>query len=131
MPGLSEKEKLRNGEPPHLKFLRELLPGGSKDLIRDQSDLLVATLPSSCSPRGEEILLACWEEEREEVTIAGYGTKTGKCFYLWRGALSFEGSQEAYRELREEGLTLRVPERRVPERRVPERRVQDILDIFG
>jgi hypothetical protein len=100
------------------EFLGRLLSGrgvlGRGKIRINGSGIAHANLPGSLfrgggTPQRGDVLVACWDEERGEVTVAGYEISSGRCYYLWRGELSERGIEEAYRSLLEEGLPLQAP----------------------
>ena len=100
------------------EFLGRLLSGrlqtGRGKIKINGSGIAHANLPGSLFRGGEtpqrgDVLVACWDEENGEVTVAGYEISSGKCYYLWRGELSERGIEEAYISLRDEGLPLQAP----------------------
>ena len=100
------------------EFLGRLLSGrlqtGRGKIKINGSGIAHANLPGSLfrgggTPQRGDVLVACWDEEDGEVTVAGYEISSGRCYYLWRGELSERGIEEAYISLREEGLPLQAP----------------------
>jgi len=100
------------------EFLGRLLSGrlqtGRGKIKINGSGIAHANLPGSLfrgggTPQRGDVLVACWDEEDGEVSVAGYEISSGRCYYLWRGELSERGIEEAYISLREEGLPLQAP----------------------
>jgi len=100
------------------EFLGRLLSGrlqtGRGKIKINGSGIAHANLPGSLfqgggTPQRGDVLVASWDEENGEVSVAGYEISSGKCYYLWRGELSERGIEEAFISLREEGLPLQAP----------------------
>jgi len=100
------------------EFLGRLLSGrvqtGRGKIKINGSGIAHANLPGSLfrgggTPQRGDVLVACWDEENGEVSVAGYEVSSGRCYYLWRGELSERGIEEAYISLRDEGLPLQAP----------------------